>query len=62
MVINLYNVMALENMGTDNSKRISKTVLAENEAKALKIFYRYHPLAKYAKANLKQEIKVDYLK
>ena len=38
MVINLYNVVALENIGTDDSKRIAKTVLAENEAKALKIF------------------------
>ena len=62
MIINLYDVVALENVGTEYSRRISKTVLAENEAKALKIFYRYHPLAKYAKANLKQEIKVDYPK
>lgn len=55
MTINLYNVVAL-----DNSNRIAKTVLAENEEKALEIFYKNHPLAKYAKANLKQEIKADY--
>ena len=62
MIINLYDVVALENVGTEHSKRITKAILAETEAKALKIFYRYHPLAKYAKANLKQGIKVDYLK
>ena len=62
MIINLYNVVALEAVGTDYIQRVSKTVLAENEEKALKIFYRYHPLAKHAKANLKQKIKVDYPK
>ena len=60
MIINLYNVVALENAGTEQSKRLTKTILAENEAKALKIFYSKHPLAKYAEAHLKQEIKVDY--
>jgi hypothetical protein len=60
MIINLYNVVALENANTDNSKRIAKTILAENEVKALEIFYNNHPLAKYAKAHLKQEIKIDY--
>jgi hypothetical protein len=61
MIINLYNVVALENTETGHSKRIAKTILAENEAKALDIFYNNHPFAKFALVNLAQEIKVDYI-
>jgi hypothetical protein len=60
MIINLYDVIALENANTDCSKRISKTILAENEAKALEIFYNNHPFAQYAKAHLEREIRFDY--
>ena len=61
MTINLYNVVALEEVGTDYLRRIAKTVIAENEENALEIFYKHNPHTKYAKANLKQEIKADYI-
>ena len=61
MTINIYHVVALEFVGIGQFKRIEKTILAKNAAKAVKIFYRNHPLAKYAKATLQQQIKSDYI-